>query len=190
MVDTFLSATLPVNNDHHNHHHHHAGDACDDGDDHPLLLWSPGEGYAEGKRGPSWPKSHAGGASAASRYRLTTKQGLQGLRFASRHAGRMPGCHTSAGVFGDVMYATDANHGAYRVRRFAPATKNGRRVKVNAGGRFQRILPRKSAKWLPWPMAGEGCELNSHPSHQKVRRFGTFVRREISPTRCSGRVSS
>lgn len=32
-------------------HPHHAGDGCDDGDDHPLLLWSPGERVAEGKKG-------------------------------------------------------------------------------------------------------------------------------------------
>jgi hypothetical protein len=36
------------------------------------------------ERGPSWPKSDTGGASAALRYRQGANRGLQGLRFAPR----------------------------------------------------------------------------------------------------------
>ena len=102
-------------------HVHRAGDVGDDGDGHPLLLWSPGEMVAEGKRGPSWRNSNTGGASAASRYRPTTKQGLQGLRFAPSDAGRRPGCRATAGVAAIVWATEGANLSANRDRRYAPA---------------------------------------------------------------------
>ena len=73
-----------------------------------------------GKRGPSRPNRHAGGASAALRHRPTRKQGLQGLRFAPGGAGQRGECPVSVGLYGILCRADSANLGAYRVRRFAP----------------------------------------------------------------------
>ena len=75
---------------------------------------------AKGKTGPSWPKTNTGGDSAALRYRLARKQGLQGLRFALGGAGLRAECRVSAGVSGIVGNEESANLGAYPVRRFAP----------------------------------------------------------------------
>ena len=55
---------------------------------------------AKGKTGPSWPKTNTGGDSAALRYRLARKQGLQGLRFAPGGAGQWEECPMNAGLWG------------------------------------------------------------------------------------------
>ena len=47
-----------------------------------AYCYGRGMHTCPGKTGPSWPKSNTGGDSAAFRYRLPRKQGLQGLRFA------------------------------------------------------------------------------------------------------------
>jgi len=56
---------------------------------------------AKGKTGPSWPKTNTGGDSAALRYRLARKQGLQGLRFALGGAGQRAECRVNADVWRD-----------------------------------------------------------------------------------------
>jgi len=70
---------------------------------------------AKGKTGPSWPKTNTGGDSAALRYRLARKQGLQGLRFALGGAGQRAECRVNADVCGIVGKEESANLGAYRV---------------------------------------------------------------------------
>ena len=82
---------------------------------------------ATGKTGPSWRYSNTGGDSAALRYRLARKQGLQGLRFALGGAGQRAECRVNADVCGIVGKEESANLGAYRVCRFAPGrTKTAR----------------------------------------------------------------
>lgn len=49
-----------------------------------LYCYGRRERVCPGERGPSWRYSHAGGASAALRYRQGGNRGLQGLRFAPR----------------------------------------------------------------------------------------------------------
>lgn len=70
---------------------------------------------AKGKTGPSWPKTNTGGDSAALRYRLARKQGLQGLRFALGGAGQRAECRVNADVCGIVGKEESANLGAHRV---------------------------------------------------------------------------
>ena len=75
---------------------------------------------ATGKTGPSCRKSNTGGDSAALRYRLPRKQGLQGLRFAPHSMPRWVECRDSAGLRGMEKNGKGANLSAYWVRRFAP----------------------------------------------------------------------
>ena len=70
---------------------------------------------ATGKTGPSWRYSNTGGDSAALRYRLARKQGLQGLRFALGGAGQRAECRVNADVCGIVGKEESANLGAHRV---------------------------------------------------------------------------
>lgn len=73
------------------------------------------EEAAQKSTGPSWPKTNAGGDSAALRYRLARKQGLQGLRFALGGAGQRAECRVNADVCGIVGKEESANLGAHRV---------------------------------------------------------------------------
>ncbi len=80
-----------------------------------AYCYGRGMHTCPGKTGPSWPKSNTGGDSAALRYRLARKQGLQGLRFALGGAGQRAECRVNADVCGIVGKEESANLGAHRV---------------------------------------------------------------------------
>ena len=120
-------------------------DGCDDGDGHCLLLRS-GNTHTPRQKGSFLEIfQYGGGDSAASRYRLTRKQGLQGLRFAPGGKSQRAECRVNAGVCGIGQNTKGANRSAYRVRRFALQTsENGQGRKLNAGGGLQGFYSRES----------------------------------------------
>ena len=83
-------ATLTIDGHRHNHHHCHAGKFS------VMVVMMvtitrivvfAGMDLCPGERGPSWRQTHAGGDSAALRYRQSANRGLQGLRFAPGKGG-------------------------------------------------------------------------------------------------------
>lgn len=108
-----------------------------------------------GNTGPSWRDSYTGGASAALRYRLTRKQGLQ---FAPDGSDWRAECRINSGVCGMVGNREAANLGAYRVRRFASRlhekrsgkkTQCWRRVAVDSPPGLQKSAHKRYAHRSP-----------------------------------------
>ncbi len=99
--------------------------------------------HAPGDRGPSGRYSNTGGASAASRYRLARKQGLQGLRFAPGSVGKRAESPVSAGLCGMAATRKVRTFVRTRLAGLHPGeTKNGQDRKLNAGAGLQPI------RWL------------------------------------------